>query len=626
MTSRSINGRFPRWATWLMAVITLLAVSILLLSIVLGLRAGQEQVARQLQQQIGMAVQQAIEYRAEGNYNAALEQYRIVLALDPNNPLATEGAQSMLTLLGTPTSSVALSATVDTPTTAITPSLQTTPIQPSTSVAVASSNNNNSGDKAALWSEAERALQAGRPQTTIDRLLQIRKSDPTFRPEELQTMLFNAYVQLASQQDSEDRLQESLLSLEHALELRPTATDVRREHDLLSAYLDMDSYYDTNWDEAIQLLESLKKSDPTYRDVSKRLIDAHVAYGDQILEAQPCDALIQYQAAVELVGDTPFIKGKESDAQLACTTFETAEALSGTVTSTVPSLSTSIAIDNGNAPLAATGDLRGRILYSSRDINDGRFHIFAQSAANPSAQPAVLADDAAQPALRFDGQRLAFHNLRNDLGGISSIDPGSGLQLQYTSFAEDVAPSWNANGGRLAFASTREGDRRWRIYMVWADQNSDATEVTFGEAPAWSPIADLLAYRGCDQTGNNCGIWQMDGSGSNRTAITTVQNDNRPDWSPDGHTLAFMSDGRSGNFDIFRIDTNTHQVTQLTDSPAVDLLPTVSPDGQWVAFASNRDGSWKIYVVSINGSAARLVAPIRGDFGDWQSQKLDWVN
>ncbi|MBK8048312.1 MAG: PD40 domain-containing protein [Anaerolineales bacterium] len=33
----------------------------------------------------------------------------------------------------------------------------------------------------------------------------------------------------------------------------------------------------------------------------------------------------------------------------------------------------------------------------------------------------------------------------------------------------------------------------------------------------------------------------------------------------------------------------------------MDALPAVSPDGEWVAFVSNRDGGWKIYAVPASG-------------------------
>lgn len=623
MTIRNTGSRFPRWAMWLMTIITALAASILILAIVLGIQSGQRQVELQRQQQIGIALQQAIEYRTEGKFSESLEHYRVVLGLDPQNELATEGVQTMLAAVEQNAPSVA-ATTLASDTQASLAAVNNAEITSTQSVAT------DNADLNTIWQEATSALQAGLPQNTIDKLLQLRQLNPAFRSDELPTMLFNAYLQLARQQDSEDLLQESLTSLENALAIRPSATTVQLERDLLSDYLDMESFYDVNWTGAIELLRSIRQRDANYRDVNRRLVEATIAYGDQLMAVQPCDAIAQYEEAVKLVGATPLLAEKQTKAQLDCTTFETAVALSGTVTTTVNALGTPIlgnesATSVSGGALPASG-LRGRILYAARDVNDGRFRIFAQSAASTATPPTLVVEDASQPALRNDGQRLAYHNLRSDLGGVSTFDPGSGLSIRITSFAEDGMPSWNFNGGRIAFASTRESDRRWRLYLVWAQQDGETTLAGFGEAPAWHPTDDLLAYRGCDQTGNNCGIWQMDGSSANQIPLTNVQNDNRPAWSPDGKTVVFMSDGRTGNFDIFRLDTTTRQVTQLTDSPNFDMLPTVSPDGQSVAFVSNRDGSWKIYVVPITGGAARVLAPLRGDFGDWQNQKLDWVN
>ena len=67
-------------------------------------------------------------------------------------------------------------------------------------------------------------------------------------------------------------------------------------------------------------------------------------------------------------------------------------------------------------------------------------------------------------------------------------------------------------------------------------------------------------------------------------------------------------------------------MTRLTDSPAIDVLPAVSPDGRWVAFVSNRDGGWKLYAVPSTGGEVRLLAPVVGDLSNFLEHSLEWVN
>jgi TolB protein len=269
--------------------------------------------------------------------------------------------------------------------------------------------------------------------------------------------------------------------------------------------------------------------------------------------------------------------------------------------------------------------VRGRLLYSARDITTGR-HFLSAQALGGNAPPVLLQEDGVQPVLRPDGQRLLFRNVRDDMRGIAAVDPGSGLLLQFSRFAEDSMPTWNPQGNRIAFASNREGDRIWRVYAKWAEVDGDTTMLSIGEAPAWHPTSDLIAFRGCDATGNNCGIWVMNGSGGDRAPLTTIQADNRPAWSPNGRYVVFMSDGRDGSMDVYRLDASNGQVLRLTDSPAIDGLPTVSPDGRLVAFVSNRDGSWKVWYVSIDGGAAAILTPINGDLDNWLDHGIQWVN
>jgi Tol biopolymer transport system component/predicted Ser/Thr protein kinase len=81
-----------------------------------------------------------------------------------------------------------------------------------------------------------------------------------------------------------------------------------------------------------------------------------------------------------------------------------------------------------------------------------------------------------------------------------------------------------------------------------------------------------------------------------------------PTISPDGNLVAFSSDraGR-GDFDIWVRHINQPEPTRLTDHPADDWHPSFSPDGSRLIFRSQRDGGG-IYIVNALGGGLRKVA------------------
>ena len=160
---------------------------------------------------------------------------------------------------------------------------------------------------------------------------------------------------------------------------------------------------------------------------------------------------------------------------------------------------------------------------------------------------------------------------------------------------------------------------------LWADVGSEAVLLAFGDSPAWSRAEDKIAYRGCDESGNRCGIWVMNGSGGDNRALTTVPADDRPDWAPNGAFVAFMSSGRDGNPEIYRVGAGGGEVVRLTENGAIDGLPVVSPDGGWVAFVSNRSGSWAVYAVPSSGGEAQALFAIDGSLDAWQDHGLQWL-
>lgn len=62
-----------------------------------------------------------------------------------------------------------------------------------------------------------------------------------------------------------------------------------------------------------------------------------------------------------------------------------------------------------------------------------------------------------------------------------------------------------------------------------------------------------------------------------------------PTFSPDGETLAYVSD-RTGNFEVFLRHVSGGPEINLTNNPADDVQPAFSPDGKEIAFVSTRSG------------------------------------
>ncbi len=73
--------------------------------------------------------------------------------------------------------------------------------------------------------------------------------------------------------------------------------------------------------------------------------------------------------------------------------------------------------------------------------------------------------------------------------------------------------------------------------------------------------------------------------------------DIHPHFSPDGRQVAFASD-RNGNFDIFVTDSQRGGACwQITSSPQDDIYPSWSPDGRWLCYSSRSvTGEWEIWM------------------------------
>ena len=78
--------------------------------------------------------------------------------------------------------------------------------------------------------------------------------------------------------------------------------------------------------------------------------------------------------------------------------------------------------------------------------------------------------------------------------------------------------------------------------------------------------------------------------------------------SPDGQTIAFSYKG-----DLFTVPVLGGTAHQLTTNAAYDAYPVWSPDGQQVAFASAREGSLDVYIISKDGGTPKRLTTDSGN-------------
>jgi Tol biopolymer transport system component len=109
----------------------------------------------------------------------------------------------------------------------------------------------------------------------------------------------------------------------------------------------------------------------------------------------------------------------------------------------------------------------------------------------------------------------------------------------------------------------------------------------------------------------------MNADGSNQKQLTTEARNLTPSVSPDGRYIVYSSN-RAGNFNIWRMDIDGGNQKQLTGK-SQDILPSFSPDGQWVFYTTTESDKQRLRKVSAEGgdpvqvtdytSAGPLVSP-----------------
>jgi Tol biopolymer transport system component len=177
-----------------------------------------------------------------------------------------------------------------------------------------------------------------------------------------------------------------------------------------------------------------------------------------------------------------------------------------------------------------------------------------------------------------DGKRIAVHRHEGDGGDILISESTHGPLSRFTfdTMRDNSSPVWSHDGSYLIYSAVQNG--RWHIYQKPATGNGDE-----------EPILE--------------------------TDLNTAP----MSWSPDGKrvVLRVVAPTTSGDQSVFSFDDK--KITPFLNGRDNELWGQISPDGNWIAYASNETGQYEIYVRSFpTGAAKHQLSANGGTFPRWK--------
>jgi len=225
----------------------------------------------------------------------------------------------------------------------------------------------------------------------------------------------------------------------------------------------------------------------------------------------------------------------------------------------------------------------------------------------------VSDDSHALDSIRWHGEKVTFLSLRgNGLGLWERFADGEGLLKRLHELNGPLTqPVLLADGSLVAVRMlaervndkvskrNRDAFNNWQIsnyrnQIVRIDLDGSERVLNRGTNPALSPDGEWIAFSMSD--GRDMHLYLMKTDGSELTQLPSTRSvDVQPTWSPDGAWIVFASNRSQvdlrtpsrNNWDIWAIDREGRNLTQLTKDTARDGAPTVGADGR-VYFHSDR--------------------------------------
>ena len=241
-----------------------------------------------------------------------------------------------------------------------------------------------------------------------------------------------------------------------------------------------------------------------------------------------------------------------------------------------------------------------RLAYALGAVDRGHGHVYVMD-ADGGNQHSVTSGQGVntQPSWSPDGKRIAFAGF-GAKRGLAVIRAGGGAPRRLThtgSGVFDVAPAWSPDARSIAFTrivvKTDVEHEQEAIYVIGANGTGLKKLIVGGGDPAWSPDGKRIVYTSIrDYNGRTCfqectrssEIYIANADGSKARRLTwTKADDQSPTWSPDGRSIAFVSDRsdpESHAYEIYVMSAAGRGLHRITTGREWSTEPAWRPTGR----------------------------------------------